>query len=116
MVKNIKDLAPVGTKVVIKVKKLDEKSKGGILLTQEYRGKEQDNVSEGILVARGPVAFADLVDVNSEAEGQIPVIGAEVFFVKYAGKALTLEDDEEYEYRIMHDEDIFAYSNEVNND
>jgi len=116
MVKNIKDLLPVGTKVVIKVQKLNEKSKGGIVLTSDYLQKEQDNISEGTLMALGPVAFADLVNVNEDAAGQIPDIGSHVFFVKYAGKAISIPDDEEHEYRIMHDEDIFAYSNEVTND
>jgi co-chaperonin GroES (HSP10) len=97
---------PTGTKVIVEVEKLSEKTLGGIVLPREAIQKEQDRITEGTFRKMGPVAFADIIDQNQPLISQIPMSGDTVYFVKYAGKALSIEDKE---YRIIHDEDIYAF-------
>lgn len=99
-------LIPIGTKVVVEVEKLDEKSKGGIYLPEDTRRQDQDRVTKGKMFMMGPLAFVDLVDSSESLVEQMPSIGDTVFFVKYAGKELSLEDRE---FRVIHDEDIYAF-------
>ena len=99
---SIDNLEAAGVRVIVKTERLDEKSKGGIALTTEYLKNEQDRITEGVLVKYGPVAFLDMISDQSE----IPEIGSKVYFVKYAGRAIEVGDDE---YRILNDEDIFAF-------
>lgn len=103
-VDSIDNLEAVGVRVVVKTERMDDKTKGGIALTSEYLKKEQDRMTEGVLIKYGPVAFLDLVS----DEIQIPALGSKVYFVKYAGRAIQVGDDE---YRILNDEDIFAVMN-----
>ena len=101
-IESIEILEAVGVRVVVETEDLDDKSAGGIALTTEYLKKERDRMTEGVLVKIGPTAFLDLVSDDEE----LPPIGSKVYFVKYAGRSIQVG---EVEYRILNDEDIFAY-------
>jgi co-chaperonin GroES (HSP10) len=97
--KKLKELLAIGPKVVIKIDKLDEKSENGIVLIKDYVDRQQNAISEGVLVHVGSTAFDYLDEKNS------PTIGDHVYFVKYAGIGKNIDDEE---FRIMNDEDIYA--------
>ena len=101
-IENIETLEAVGVRVIVKTENIDDKSEGGIVLTSDYLKKEKDRMTEGTLVKMGPTAFLDLIS----DEDEIPPLGSQVYFVKYAGRAIQVG---EYEYRILNDEDIFAF-------
>lgn len=105
-IKNVNCLIPVGQRVVVKTEVIEEKSDGGIILSDKHRQSEQDKITEGLLVDCGPTAFIDMItDVNQT----MPKKGCKVYFVKYAGRAIVIDDQE---YRIINDEDIFAFMKE----
>jgi len=98
---SIKTLLAAGARVIIEIEPIKEKSKGGIILTEESVRREQDTISEGIIVALGEIAFLDMCP-----SGLHPKIGDKVFFIKFAGK--EIKRDDKY-YRIINDEDVYAY-------
>jgi co-chaperonin GroES (HSP10) len=99
-IKSTTEIYCVGTRVLVKVQKIEDKSAGGIVLPQRHVEMEQDVVSEGQIVDYGMLAF----DGVCEKE-EIPPKGAYVYFVKFAGKGITVNEEE---YRIINDEDIYA--------
>jgi co-chaperonin GroES (HSP10) len=98
-VESIDEVYCIGTRVLLKVKKVEQVSEGGIALPDVYIEKEQNRITEGKIIDYGKMAFQDICDPS-----EIPAPGEEVFFVKFAGKALQVKEDE---YRVVNDEDIF---------
>jgi co-chaperonin GroES (HSP10) len=100
---NRKDLVPVDKTVIIEIKKIEEKTEGGIFLTNSIVEKDQMLITEGIITAIGDYAFYDLKKVGFSH----PKIGDKVFFKKYSG---ILHSDKETgkEYRLIQDSDIYA--------
>ena len=99
----------VGTKVLVEVDLVKEKSAGGIVLPEEVRNKEINNITSGIFLRKGPVAFADCVDQNLDFKGQIPQNGDKVYFVRYAGRAYKHDTNDDKEYRLMNDTDLLSW-------
>lgn len=89
---------PLEYKVLVLPEQQPEKSKGGIVLTEETRSKEEMAEVEGKLIAVGPLAF-------EEWETK-PVTGALVHFAKYAG--VYVKGNDGLNYRIINDKDILA--------
>lgn len=104
-VNKIEHLVPIGHKVVIKTDVVKKKSDGGIMLIDSHVGKEQDKVTQGILISAGDMAFQDMVSDTKE----LPVLNSKVFYVKYSGIAFKLNEKDEFEYRVMNDEDVYAF-------
>lgn len=100
----IENALVTGTRVLVEVEKIKEKSSGGIYLGSENAQKEQDRMSEGVLIDFGHYAFQDMMHPE-----ELPQPGQYVFFVKYAGKAITIEDKE---YRVINDEDVYLFKKE----
>ncbi len=100
----ISDVGCIGVRVLVKLEKIQEMTSGGIVLPEIVVDREQDNITDGILVDYGKFAFTDICD-----ESEKPKKGAHVYFVKYAGKAMSVDGEE---YRIINDEDIFAIHRE----
>ena len=96
---NVKQLKPIGDRVLIKPTVEEEKSKGGILLPDTV-SKEKPQVGE--ILAIGPGA--------ANKEGKIiPMIvkkGDKVVYAKYSGTDIKGDDDEDY--LIMSEKDILA--------
>ena len=94
---------PLGTKVIVYVPPIEEKSDGGIILaSKDERVKEHRGLVHGYLVAKGPEAWADYPQSNVE-------IRARVSFARYEGRM----PDNEAEYRVMQDQDIDCIVKEV---
>ena len=82
---------------MVQVEKIEEQTKGGIILTKDHIDREQNAASEGVITDVGPTAF-DYLD-----EDRRPKIADSVLFVKYSGIGKTVNDNE---MRIMNDGDI----------
>jgi len=95
------ELEPVGAKLIIKIEEISDKSKGGLFLPTAEVNRRQDSLTEGILIAKGPNAFDFIADKERH-----PQVGDQVSFVKYSGIGKKIE---EQEYRILNDEDLYAY-------
>ncbi len=96
---NVKELKPLGDRVLIKPKVKEEKSKGGILLPDTV-SKEKPQVGE--VLATGPGAASE--------EGKIiPMTvkkGDKVVYAKYSGTDIKGDNDEDY--LILSEKDILA--------
>ena len=97
----MRKIEPVGHRVLVKVKKVEEKTAGGLYLPQQSQESEQYATEEGELVAIGPQAWSAFDDGEPWAE-----VGDTVTFARYAGK--IVESDDKIKYRLMNDEDIYA--------
>lgn len=87
---------PFNNCVLVKCKKVEEKSAGGIIIPESEREKEQYRMGEGIIIDLGLAAFDEIAD-------GAPRIGDKVMFDTYDGKVLR-----DGEYRILVDLDILA--------
>jgi chaperonin GroES len=94
-------IEPLGHRVLVKVEKPEETTKGGIVLIDQVRQAEQRAAEIGTVVAIGPTAWA------AEGLGGIfwADVGDKVYFAKYAGKWVGDKDDE---LLILNDVDLMA--------
>ncbi len=90
------NIKPLGDRVVIKVKKEEEKTKSGIVLPDTAKEKPQ----EGTIVAVGSGEVVDGKKVELEVKE-----GDQVIFSKYAGTEIKLDEEE---YLILRQNDILA--------
>lgn len=99
-------LIPIDTTLIVEIEKVEQKSKGGIQLPGEYIDKEQMSITEGVVVALGDFAF---YEIN---EGKTPKMGDKVYFKRHSG---IMHSDKETgkEYRIIHDQDVYAMESMV---
>lgn len=102
---NTSGIHPVEYKVLIKPKVIEEKTKGGIIMPDEVRDREQYTNSYGTIVEFGGNAFRD-PDWNI-----VPEKGALIMFDKYAGSMVTGQDGQEY--RLINDKEIVAQMDSV---
>lgn len=103
--KNESGIHPTEYKVLIQPVKVEEKTKGGIILPEEHKDREQFAQMEGTLVAVSPLAFTYANDTEW-AKADRPKPGDKVLFAKYAGAKVTGRDGKEY--RIANDKDVAA--------
>jgi chaperonin GroES len=97
----MRKINPAGHRVLVRVKKLEENTTGGLYLPQQAQEMEQHAMEEGEVVAIGPQAWKAFDDGTPWAK-----IGDTVTFARYAG--LMKDGDGGQKYRIMQDEDIYA--------
>lgn len=96
-------LQPVEFNVLIAPEVIEEKTKGGIILTDAAVDTDRNAATRGRLVAVSPCAF----DYAEWPEGtRKPAPGDEVWFGKYAGTLVTGRDGQKY--RLLKDRDIGA--------
>lgn len=50
-------IKPLGTYVLVKVKEIEEKTEGGIVIPEEFAKKEQAVTEQGVVVAFGPCCY-----------------------------------------------------------
>ena len=96
----MKTIEPVGHRVLVKPKKVEEKTAGGLYLPQQAQESEQYATEEGELVAVGRQAWKAFDNGMPWAE-----VGNIVTFAKYAGKVVEIGKEK---YRLMNDEDIYG--------
>ena len=94
---------PVSYKVCLEVNEAPETSKGGIVFAEETKKKYQQAMDIAKVLSIGPEAFYGL---NGKKQDPWYKVGDHVFYVRYAGKELKLEDGRLL--RIVNDTDVFA--------
>lgn len=98
---DFKSVKPAGHRVLVKPDKLEETSKGGIVINTEMNKARKESAQiVGTLVEAGPLAWKGL---NSESSDPWANPGDRVLFAMYGGYEVTIEGEL---YRIMNDEDI----------
>lgn len=94
-------ILPTGGHVLVKPEKVEEVTKGGIILTQTTRDSEQAAATIGTIVAIGPAAWKDLDDGTPWCK-----LGDKVSYAKYAGVSMKGADNESYV--LINDNDILS--------
>lgn len=105
MTMNTSGILPTEYKVLISPIKVDEKTKGGIILPDEHKDREQFAQMQGVLVAVSPLAFT-YADDSAWGDAAKPKPGDKVMFAKFAGAAVKGMDGKDY--RIINDKDLTA--------
>ena len=102
-------LIPLGYKVLIKIKELEEKTKGGIIIPISEKEEEAHQFVE--IVDYGPAAFTTGAgDLPNEWDIR-PSTGDVALINKYSGIRFEKEDMEG-KYRLVNDKEILAILNE----
>lgn len=85
---------PLGSKVLLQIRRTKTKSKGGIILTPEAQDTEKWNTSVAKVIAVGPLAFRDRKTMDLWPEGAWVKEGDFVRCPKYGGDRweIDLED------------------------
>lgn len=91
-------LRPLGNRVIVEVRKEEEKTKGGILLPDTA---SKDKPQEGKVVC---VGAGKVLENGNIAPMQVKE-GDKIIFSKYAGSDVKIEDNE---YLILAETDILA--------
>jgi chaperonin GroES len=93
---------PTEYKVLIRPIEVDQKTKGGIIIPDETKERDQFAQMRGVLVAVSPLAFT----YDDWKDAKPPKVGDEVLFAKYAGAVVDGKDGKKY--RLTNDKDIAA--------
>lgn len=105
--RNESGILPTEFKVVIKPIAVEEKSKGGIILPDDTKERDQYAQIEGTLIACSPLAFTYAKEEEwAAAGGRPPQPGDRVLYAKYAGTTRKGKDGNDY--RIVNDKDLWA--------
>lgn len=102
--KNQSGIYPVEYKVLIAPVEVDEKTKGGIIIPDQTKERDQFAQMKGTLVACSPHAFT--YENWKDSANAKPKPGDEVLFAKYAGAVVDGKDGKKY--RICSDKDVTA--------
>lgn len=102
MMQNSSGIFPTEYKVLIAPKVVEERTKGGIIIPDESKDREQFAQMEGTLVACSPLAFT----YDDWKGAKPPKPGDRVLFAKFAGAKVTGKDGKEY--RLTNDKDVAA--------
>lgn len=90
-------------KVLVRPKKAETITKGGIALPDVVVEKDQHAAMEGVICGMSPLAFSY---EEWPANARKPRVGDTVVFARYSG--ITQRGNDGVEYRIMNDKDIVA--------
>lgn len=94
---------PVEFNCVVRVDKVEEKTKGGVFLPDHHKDREQSASVIGTMLEASPLAFTyEEWPIGTNK----PRAGDKVLIAKYAGTIFTGRDGEEY--RMCKDKDILA--------
>ena len=103
MTTNPSGISPTEYNVLVKPEKIDDKTKGGVLLADTTLDRKQAFMTKGVLVAVSPLAFT----YERFPEGHPPPkVGDTVIFTKAAG--VSVEGVDGAEYKLLKDKDIGA--------
>ncbi len=78
-------LTPFGSRVLVQIRSVREKSNGGIILTQSSKDTEHDNTQVAIVVAVGPLAYKNRNTMEAWPEGAWCNPGDFVYVPRYGG-------------------------------
>lgn len=96
------EIVPTFNRVLVKIKRIEEKTAGGLYMPQDTIDRERLANNEGVLIALGEFAFAQM------DEALRPKIGEEVFLNMYPGIEFEDVEDKGVIYRICQDKDVLA--------
>ena len=96
MGENIMTIKPLADRVVVKTKKAEEVTKGGIILAES--AKEKPEVVE--VIAVGPGGVVDGKEIKMELS-----VGDNVLISKYSGTEVKIDGEE---YTILRQSDVLA--------
>lgn len=96
-------IQPLGDRVIIKPKPVEERTKSGIILPDTAKEKP----IEGEVVAVGP---GKVTEDGNKIDPTLHV-GDKVLYGKYSGTEITVDDEE---YLIMHEDDILGVIKQSN--
>ena len=100
---NLSGIKPIEFNVLVRQKKVEEVTKGGIHIPEIAQDRQQAAAIEGEIVAVSPMAFG----YEKWPEGtEPPKPGDRVFFAKYAGMKVKGCDGDDY--LIVKDKDLAA--------
>jgi co-chaperonin GroES (HSP10) len=94
--------------ILVLPRELAEKTKGGIIMAEQHREREEEAGIEGLVVRTGEYAFH-----FEDSDGQVqpwdkrPQVGEVVMFARYAGGRNFIGTDGR-RYRIMKDKDVLG--------
>lgn len=98
---NQSGIFPTGGHLLVLPEKVEEKTKGGIIIPETTREKEQQAATVGKLIAVGPTAWKDIDDGSAWAE-----VGDKISYGRYAGVTMLGKDGESYV--LINDNDALA--------
>ena len=104
---------PTEYNVLIEPKKVDDMSKGGIIIPDTSKERDQFAQTEGVLVAISPLTFTYASEVEWGVADK-PKPGDRVLFAKYSGT--TVKGSDGKDYRLVKDKDITAVLYDGSND
>lgn len=100
----MKKYIPLRDKLIVRVDRSEEKSKGGIIIAHE--GSEEAMKKEvGVVLAIGKSCFYDTHPEDLQ-------VGDKVAFARYAGKQLGI-DEQGFEVRTMRDIDVLCVIEDI---
>lgn len=115
---NQSGIHPLLDRVLVRPDEIEEKTEGGIIITEQVAERHQQAQAMGTFVGAGPDAFVygrthvysgpnmDLKERRIETADMdgVPKPGDRVMFAKYGGLSVTGKDGDEY--RVLNDRDI----------
>ena len=93
---------PTGWRLLVLPLRMDEKTKGGLLLGQDTLDKQQVASQCGNVLAMGPLCYKDK---ERYPDGPWCKIGDWVIFARYAGSRIQIEGGE---IRLLNEDEILA--------
>ena len=93
---------PTGWRMLVLPFKMNEKTKGGVLLGQETIERQQVGSQCGNVLAMGPDCYNDK---NRFSQGPWCKVGDWVVFARYAGSRIEIEGGE---VRLLNDDEVLA--------
>lgn len=91
-------LNPLEYKIIVRPRKAEEKTKGGIHLPEIVVEKDQHASMEGEVIAVSPIAF------NYDPAAPKASVGETVVFARYSG--VNVKGNDGVDYRVMNDKDV----------
>ena len=101
---NPSGIHPTEFRVLVLPAKVDEKTKGGIILPDEKKERDQYAVMEATIIECSPLAFT--YESNWPENAHKPKAGDRVVIAKYSGALIKGKDGQEY--KLIADKDIAA--------
>lgn len=100
------NLRPVGCNVLVAIDVAEEKTKGGIIITDTSREAKEMREMRGEIIALGAGAFAEKSWFGED--DQKPQVGQKVIFEKWAGTLPDQPLEDGRKIRIIKDEQVRA--------
>ncbi len=102
---------PLGARVLVQVRRVKERSKGGLVLVTDTKDTEIWNTQVGKVIAVGPLAFRNRETNEYWPEGVWAQVGEFVRIPRYSGDRWSLPvpgEDEPALFTIINDHEIIA--------